>query len=139
MYTHMSATTRRVHPRRDVDPTHQEFIMRIRTVVSAALIALASAGFVSAASAQGLTRAEVQQQLIDAEAHGSQFVTEASYPDVSRVYTQQVAHSEQQSNGYGATMAGTSAAGAPATMPGHHQAPNSCVGPVSFCDLYFGS
>jgi hypothetical protein len=113
--------------------------MRIASALSASLIALTCAGFVSAASAQSLTRAEVRQQLVEAEANGSQFVTDTSYPDVSPVFAQQVAHAKQQTEGYGPAASGSSESGGmPATHASHH-APGTCVGPVSFCNLYFGS
>jgi hypothetical protein len=115
--------------------------MRIRTIgtaFSATLLALTCASFASAASAQSLTRAEVRQQLIEAEANGSQFVTDASYPDVSPVFAQQVAHAKQ-AEGYGPATSGSSAAGGVPPAHASHNAPGACVGPVSFCTLYFGS
>jgi hypothetical protein len=106
--------------------------MNIRRPLVVSLIALGCIGALSTASAQGLTRAQVREQLIEAQANGSQFVTDASYPDVSPVFAQQVAHAKTntQPDAMGAPMQGTSAAGAP------HPA---CVGPVSFCNLYSGS
>lgn len=106
--------------------------MRISNAMSAALIALASSGFASAASAQGLSRAEVRQQLIEAEANGSHLVSDASYPDVSRVY-------QQQADGYGPVMSGSSAAGGGRAMSATGPAQGNCVGPASFCTTYFGS
>lgn len=113
--------------------------MRIRTAMSAALVTLAVAGFASAASAQGLTRAEVRQQLIEAEANGSHFISDASYPDVSPVFAQQVAHTKAQTSGYGPAMSGSSASGGAAAPVNHRDVPGNCVGPASFCSLYFGS
>ncbi|QGZ59580.1 DUF4148 domain-containing protein [Paraburkholderia acidiphila] len=109
-----------------------------RRPLFAFLVVTASIGAVSTASAQGLTRAQVRQQLIEAQANGSQFVTDSSYPDVSPIFAQQVAHAkaqheqqqQQAPSGMGAPMQGTSDAGAPHT---------ACVGPVSFCNLYSGS
>jgi hypothetical protein len=112
--------------------------MRIGTAVSTTLLALTCAGFVSAASAQSLTRAEVRQQLIEAEANGSQFVTDTSYPEVSRVYTQQVANAKQ-SEGYGPASSGSSQSGEMPVTHASHNASGACVGPVSFCTVYFGS
>lgn len=40
--------------------------------------------------AQGKTRAEVYQELIAAEQNGLNYVTDASYPDVSPVFAHQV-------------------------------------------------
>ena len=45
----------------------------------------------SSAFAQGKTRAEVYQELIEAQQNGLNYVTDASYPDVSPVFAQQVA------------------------------------------------
>ncbi|WP_321877704.1 DUF4148 domain-containing protein [Paraburkholderia bannensis] len=109
--------------------------MSIRRVLIATLVAAASVGAVTQASAQGLTREQVRQQLIDAEANGSRFVTDASYPDVSPVFAQQVAHAAPaatapEASGMGAPAVGKSDAGAP---------PVACVGPASFCNIYQGS
>jgi hypothetical protein len=113
----------------------KEFEMNARRPLIASLIALGCIGALSTASAQGLTRAQVREQLIEAQANGSQFVTDTSYPDVSPVFAQQVAHAkaqqqQQPASGMGAPMQGTSDAGAPQT---------TCVGPVSYCNIYSGS
>ncbi|MGE8490128.1 MAG: DUF4148 domain-containing protein [Paraburkholderia nemoris] len=49
----------------------------------------------SSAFAQGKTRAEVYQELIQAEQNGLNYVTDASYPDVSPVFAQQVAQHKE--------------------------------------------
>ncbi|MFM0340156.1 DUF4148 domain-containing protein [Paraburkholderia fungorum] len=49
----------------------------------------------SSAFAQGKTRAEVYQELIEAQQNGLDYVTDASYPDVSPVFAQQVAQRKQ--------------------------------------------
>lgn len=49
----------------------------------------------SSAFAQGKTRAEVYQELIEAQANGLNYVTDASYPDVSPVFAQQVEQRKQ--------------------------------------------
>lgn len=116
--------------------------MRIRNAVPAALVtmllAVSCAGFASAASGQGLSRAEVRQQLIDAEANGSRFVTDASYPDVSPVYAQQAAQAKQRFDSYGSGTSGSSASGGMNVAHVRPDAPGACVGPVSFCTPYFG-
>jgi hypothetical protein len=106
--------------------------MFIRRVLLAALVGAASMGAVATASAQGLTRDQVRQQLVDAEANGSRFVTDASYPDVSPVFAQQVARDAAQrtQSGVGMPAASTSDSSAPRT---------ACVGPVSYCNIYQGS
>ncbi|MPW23344.1 DUF4148 domain-containing protein [Paraburkholderia sp. CNPSo 3157] len=98
--------------------------------ISMALIALA--GAVTNASAQEKTRAEVRQELIQAENNGSRFVTDTSYPEINPVFAEQVAHLQTKNDsGAGADMPGTS-------ETGHHSA-TTCVGPVAFCSPYFGS
>lgn len=44
----------------------------------------------ASAFAQGKTRAEVYQELIEAQQNGLDYITDASYPDVSPVFAQQV-------------------------------------------------
>jgi len=54
--------------------------------------------------AQGKTRAEVYQELITAEQNGLNYVTDASYPDVSPVFAHQV---EQHKEALAAEAAGS--------------------------------
>jgi hypothetical protein len=92
----------------------------------------------SSAFAQGLTRAEVRQQLVVAEQSGSQYVTNASYPAVSPVFQDQAAKLQHKDvSGFGGVAAGSSmsAAGAMTRAQGHE----ACVGPNSFCNIYAGS
>ncbi|RKT21617.1 uncharacterized protein DUF4148 [Paraburkholderia sp. RAU2J] len=44
----------------------------------------------SSAFAQGKTRAEVYQELIEAQQNGLDYITDASYPDVNPIFAQQV-------------------------------------------------
>ncbi|MBP0592791.1 DUF4148 domain-containing protein [Paraburkholderia sp. LEh10] len=46
--------------------------------------------------AQGKTRAQVYQELIEAQQNGLNFVTDASYPDVSPVYQETVDYLKKQ-------------------------------------------
>jgi hypothetical protein len=131
------------------------------TSVAASLIALASMGSFTNAYAQQKTRAQVRQELIEAEQNGSQYVTDASYPDVSPVFAQQVARLKAAHAGTGmATNAnananeatsggmadsgkgmdprGASATGMRAAMPAMGGG-STCVGPQSFCNIYSGS
>lgn len=99
--------------------------------LSAALIV--SSGAFAQSSPQGLTRAEVRAQLIEAEQNGSRLVTDASYPDVSPLYQNQVTHRmTADHNAYGGASAGSS-------MSAQRSMPGQCVGPVSFCNIYSGS
>lgn len=51
----------------------------------------------SSAFAEGKTRAQVYQELIEAQQNGLNYVTDSSYPDVNPVFAQQVARLKQQS------------------------------------------
>ena len=98
-----------------------------------ASVAMSAALLVSSgAFAEGLTRAEVRAQLVAAEQNGSQLVTDASYPDISPFYPKQVAkNAGADVNAYGGAMSGS------ASSAGRGM--GTCVGPVSFCNLYAGS
>jgi hypothetical protein len=61
-------------------------------VVAVSLAALAS----SNAFAEGKTRAEVYQELIEAQQNGLDFVTDTSYPAVDPLYVPQVQRMQQQ-------------------------------------------
>ena len=73
-------------------------ILALLTVSAAVLVS-------SSAFAQGLTRAEVRQQLVEAQQNGSEYVTDASYPDVSPAFQNQLAHRQQNANAYGGVAA----------------------------------
>lgn len=119
--------------------------MNKRYVLGLSTIMLALTAVVSNASAQEKTRAEVRQELIQAENNGLDFVSNASYPDVAPIFAQQVAHLKQQNeSGMGPETSGSSAAGhrevtAGAGIAQGHMATPPCVGPASFCTTYFGS
>ncbi|MEM5389173.1 DUF4148 domain-containing protein [Paraburkholderia phymatum] len=121
--------------------------MRVHKFVGIAMLSFASAAYVGAAHAQGLTREQVRQQLIEAQQNGLSFVTDASYPDVSPVYQHQVDQmraTHAHDSGVGAQASGNTESGASKdaskmpmqTPPTPH---DDCVGPVSFCNIYFGS
>jgi hypothetical protein len=111
--------------------------MKTRNAMALSLVLLATAGFVSNASAHGKTREQVRQELIQAENNGLRFVTNTSYPDVAPMYQQQVAQLRHVNNsGYGTETAGSAAA---AKRVAPDSAPSECVGPISFCTPYFGS
>jgi Na+-translocating ferredoxin:NAD+ oxidoreductase RnfG subunit len=104
----------------------------IHAGLTMAVIALA--GVVTNASAQEKTRAEVRQELIQAENNGSRFVTDSSYPDINPIFVQQAARVRAQHSGdsdVGAAMVGSSETG--------HTSSMACVGPEGFCKPYFGS
>lgn len=114
--------------------------MKKIALLTISMAALISTGLSSTAFAQEKTRAEVRQELIQAEQNGSQFVSDTSYPDVAPIFQQQVAQMKAAQSSEGAGMAGTHAAGTrmPAST-GTMGSSSSCVGPVSYCSVYFGS
>ncbi|RKT99935.1 DUF4148 domain-containing protein [Burkholderia sp. Nafp2/4-1b] len=105
-----------------------------------AAISVASVATPASAQAQQLTRAQVRQQLIDAENNGLRFVTDTSYPSVSPLFQRQAEQMPQQQTetAIGSEPAASSDAGRPATLPSRPRSA-ACVGPESFCTLYFGS
>ncbi|TCG06541.1 hypothetical protein BZM27_25585 [Paraburkholderia steynii] len=113
--------------------------MKKLALLTVSIAALASTAFASSAFAQEKTRAEVRQELIQAEQNGSQFVTDTSYPEVAPIYQQQVAHQKAAQESEGAGMAGTHAAGTRMSVTGANTGMSTCVGPVSYCSVYFGS
>ena len=113
--------------------------MKKLAMITMSVAVLASTSVFSNAFAQETTRAQVRQELIQAENNGSRFVTDASYPDVSPVFAQQVAHLKQQdASGVGSDTSGTSAGGQRKAMNGKTTGA-ACVGPVDFCTPFFGS
>ncbi|RQR85568.1 DUF4148 domain-containing protein [Burkholderia sp. Bp9012] len=114
--------------------------MNTHWLVAAAVAAISLAGIVPQASAQALTRAQVRQQLIDAENKGLRFVTDTSYPDVSPLFQQQAEQMprHQAETAVGSDPAATSDAGRPTVLPSRPRSA-ACVGPESFCTPYFGS
>jgi hypothetical protein len=104
------------------------------TVLTISVTALALTTDFSSTFVQAKTREEVRQELIQAENNGSRFVTDASYPDISPMYQQQVAQMKAQHahSGEGAGLSGSSVSGR------RVEKPRPCVGPVSYCNPYFG-
>ncbi|CAG4889943.1 DUF4148 domain-containing protein [Paraburkholderia saeva] len=93
-----------------------------------------------------VTRAEVRADLVRLEQAGynPSAADDANYPaDIqaaeAKVAAQETAQQATQAYG-GVAQNGTSAAGAPVrTAPMHTSMQPACVGPVSFCNTYFGS
>jgi len=119
---------------------YQEYKMKLQNFLLTLALAISSAALTTNASAQGKTRAEVRQELIDAQNNGLNFVTDASYPDVSPIYQQQVERLKMQHGGSGPATSSTSDAGQKADVPmDNTHAKDDCVGPAGFCKPYFGS
>ncbi|AOI63673.1 hypothetical protein WT83_21190 [Burkholderia territorii] len=114
--------------------------MNTHWLVAAMVAAMSVASVATPASAQALTRAQVRQQLIDAENNGLRFVTDASYPEVSPLFRQQAERMprRQAETAVGSDPAAASGAGKPTELPSRPRAV-ACVGPESFCTPYFGS
>ncbi|MDS0858716.1 DUF4148 domain-containing protein [Burkholderia pseudomultivorans] len=114
--------------------------MNTSMLIAASMAVVSFAGFAAPASAQALTRAEVRQALIEAEQQGSRFVTDTSYPAVSPLFEGAAAalQRDQANSGVGGHAGGASEAGRPAAKPAAPAA-GACVGPVSYCSVYFGS
>jgi Domain of unknown function (DUF4148) len=116
--------------------------MNARIRIALCVTLFATAGIATGASAQEKTRAEVRQELIQAENNGLRFVTDTSYPDVNPMFEQQVARLRQQSDSGsgsgGAAQSGLTATGKPANRANAADS-SACVGPISFCEPYFGS
>ena len=70
--------------------------MKKLAMITMSVAVLASSGVFSNAFAQEKTRAEVRQELIEAQQNGLNYVTDSSYPDVSPVYAQEVSRLKQQ-------------------------------------------
>jgi Domain of unknown function (DUF4148) len=110
-----------------------------RSLIALSMIFLAMAGITSNAFAQEKTRAEVGQELIQAENNGLRFVTDTSYPEINPIFEQQAARLKQQSeSSVGADMTGSSVTGT-TRFAKNRPAAQACVGPVDFCTPYFGS
>ncbi|WP_172846699.1 BPSS1996 family virulence factor [Burkholderia pseudomallei] len=110
-------------------------------------VALAAAFVSPAAFADapaGKTRAQVYQELVEAKANGLDYVTDASYPEISPLYAplyaprfankakpQQPAHAVADTRSD--AKAGSSGNLSEAAQDEH------CVGPRTFCNPYAGS
>src|SRR6516164_566254 len=109
-----------------------------RSSVALSMVFLAMAGITSNAFAHEKTRAEVRQELIQAENNGLRFVTDTSYPEINPIFEQQAAHLKQQSeSGVGTDIANSSETGT-TRLANVHRASQACVGSVEFCNPYSG-
>jgi hypothetical protein len=110
--------------------------MRIATIIP--VILLAAAGFVSNASAQQTTPQDGRLEL--AQASNDRTPGLAVTSTDSATAQSPSALKPLTGSGTGTDMSGSSAGGMSAPMSAIGRArSSSCVGPVSFCNLYFGS
>jgi hypothetical protein len=85
------------------------------------------------AFAQGLTRDEVRQHLVESQQNGSQLVTDGSYPAVGTFYENQAVKLPQQNTtAHRGAYASSKVSGTHAKSVGQQ----ACVGPVNFCNIY---
>jgi hypothetical protein len=112
--------------------------MKKLAFVALSVAMLASTGVFTNAYAQE-TRAQVRQELIQAEHDGSQYVTDASYPAVASIYENQIAKLRQDTSAMGGVASGSGMSGMAMHAATGKSKPDSCVGPASFCTPYFGS
>jgi hypothetical protein len=109
----------------------------LSVLVAASAVAVPAYSF--AQSNQPLTRAEVRADLVRVEQAGYSPARgdDISYPADAQAAEAKVAAAQNsaQSDVGGVSLAGSSSAGAHTRMP----PPSTCVGPASFCMIYFGS
>lgn len=114
--------------------------MKMLSVLAMSVAVFASSSAFSNAFSQEKTRAEVRQELIQAENDGSQYITDSSYPEISQIHAKQVAQLKEMN---GNAEMGTDSSGTSMSGKGQVKTPDpaaaTCVGPVSFCDPFFGS
>jgi hypothetical protein len=114
--------------------------MKLFPMVTIPVVALALTTTFSNALAQVTTREDVRRELIRAEDEGSRFVTDASYPDISPIYEKQVAQMQARHarDSEGTGISGSSVSGSHVEKSGAESHSGPCVGPVSYCNPYFG-
>jgi Domain of unknown function (DUF4148) len=112
--------------------------MRGFTLFAVSIAAVATAGTSVLASAQEKTRAQVRQELIEAQSNGLRFVSDSSYPEVAPALVAQAAQLKTANDsGIGAAATGASSAGK-STSASPDTDGSSCAGPIDFCTPYFG-
>jgi hypothetical protein len=86
----------------------------MKKIAIAALSVVILAASLSAL-AEGKTRAQVYQELIDAQRNGRDYVTDTSYPEVNPIFAQQV---QQRKDALAAQEAASRVANRAASAPG---------------------
>jgi hypothetical protein len=127
-----------------LSPQFKGLIMHIQKNLAISLLSCVLFALSGGAYAEGLAREQVRQQPIKAQQNGLAYVADASNPDISPVYQNEVDEqraTHAHNSDMGPQSEGSSQSGESAAMPtqqgsDHH---DDCVGPVSFCNIYFGS
>jgi Domain of unknown function (DUF4148) len=113
--------------------------MQKSTAIALLISLVAIAGTCNVASAQEKTRAQVRQELIEAENNGMDCVSNTSYPNFATIYEDQVAQRKAVADsGTSAAADGTNAEGK-ADVAAPHADNSLCTGPASLCSIYFGA
>lgn len=113
---------------------------KILVCLTLAATTLAAPAFAFAQSNGPVTRAEVRADLVAVEKAGYNpaLASDPNYPsDIQAAEARIAAQHDgaEATQAYGGAQAGTSASGAPK----HGMTKNNCVGPIEFCQPYFGS
>jgi hypothetical protein len=87
--------------------------------LSVAVLAVSSSAF-----AEGKTRAQVYQELIEAQQNGLDYITDASYPDVNPAFAQQVERRKQALAAQASAASHVASGGAPTANTGNANGAN---------------
>jgi hypothetical protein len=121
--------------------------MNIRySTLAVAILFLGWVGVIHAVSAHGLRQWDDRQQLVGVEQNGSHVVTESSQLGSDMMDTRSVQKAGQRSNDASGSVAASSDIGtsrartarAPRGKKPDAGNADHCVGPIDFCDMYFG-
>jgi hypothetical protein len=85
----------------------------------------------------GKTRAQVHEELIEAQRSGLRYVTDVSYPEISAVHAGRVGKRGADTRVASAREPSAKAVSSGRAQPEAQQ--TACQGPISFCSTYFGS
>jgi hypothetical protein len=119
--------------------------MKARLLMAAVVLAGIGIGSTAhAESIEGKTRAEVYEELVEAQRNGLRYITDLSYPGIAPMHAPRVAKQKQQMQKQTDDPKVASANEPPAKPISSGSARSSgalpdCQGPVSFCNPYFGS
>ncbi|WP_063534257.1 DUF4148 domain-containing protein [Burkholderia sp. MSMB1589WGS] len=109
------------------------------TFLTAALAAALVSPAAFADAPAGKTRAQVYQELVEAKANGLDYVTDASYPEISPLYAPRFANRAKPQQPTHAVADTRGAAEAGTSGMSEAAQDERCVGPRTFCNPYAGS
>ncbi|WP_080433300.1 DUF4148 domain-containing protein [Burkholderia ubonensis] len=111
----------------------KDFKIKKHLSVAIALAIVTMPAVSTSASAQQRTRDEVRQELVQSINDGARYVTNTSYPVTSSMYAREVEKLRE------ANLAAPDTRASSPNAAQKESAPEPCVGPASFCNVYFGS